>query len=223
MAPPLSSSPLLTLLLLALLLVAPALAQTPQGVALTLTPSLSAINVSWTPSIGSATAASYVVKAAPYNFYDSFNGVADPAWVWDAPCGTSCTHSITQSPSVMSIGLTAGTSYGYNPNRGTTPFLLRPEKFDVRADFCASVYVDVKLPNGGYTTNLQGGIVLVDADAAEYVVSRWITTWDGNLGNYWRERWAGVLPASSTRTAACTMSIRGAAAVTIIPAALSGC
>jgi hypothetical protein len=53
------------------------------------------------------------------------------------------------------------------------PELLRPEVFDARSDFCSNVYADNKLVNLGYVANVQGGIVVSDADTGLPIFSRW--------------------------------------------------
>lgn len=45
--------------------------------------------------------------------------------------------------------------------------------FDARSDFCANVYADNKLVNLGYVANVQGGIVVSDADTGLPIFSRW--------------------------------------------------
>lgn len=169
---------------LAILLLAVAVAgQTPTNVRVGRTGDNSSVEITWTAPANSAGVDSYVVRATPHDFYDSMDGALAGGWQWNAPCNPTnaadglCIYSLTVFPGQLSIGITGGVSSGYTSGRGNAPHMLRPEVFDSRADFCASVYADNKLANLGYVPNVQGGILVTDASNGMPIMTRWITTW----------------------------------------------
>ena len=116
-----------------------------------LTPLGNAVNVTWATGTQPSTGG-FIVKASPAVITDGLINAIDTINAWEvlANCAGTCAVTVGAAGTTLQNTFTnngqsgAIVTTGGAVARGSSPFLLRREIVDARADFCASVQVNLQ-------------------------------------------------------------------------------